>query len=115
MNRDEDERAVNRKGMYEVAYSSSKMLVLVCFERAGPTPSHPEPGRETAQRRGYWGDDSLGEQVNAPGPDRRGGEEMEQSVASLPTHRGVEQWQLVGLITRRSVVRIHPPLPVDTA
>ena len=25
--------------------------------------------------------------------------------------RGVEQWQLVGLITRRSVVRIHPPLP----
>jgi hypothetical protein len=26
-------------------------------------------------------------------------------------HRGVEQWQLVGLITRRSVVRIHPPLP----
>jgi hypothetical protein len=23
----------------------------------------------------------------------------------------VEQWQLVGLITRRSVVRIHPPLP----
>ncbi len=25
--------------------------------------------------------------------------------------RGVEQWQLVGLITRRSMVRIHPPLP----
>ena len=29
----------------------------------------------------------------------------------MPCRRGVEQWQLVGLITRRSVVRIHPPLP----
>jgi hypothetical protein len=29
-------------------------------------------------------------------------------------HRGVEQWQLVGLITRRSMVRIHPPLPYET-
>ena len=38
----------------------------VCFERAGPTPSHPEPGRETAQRQGYWGDDPLGDEVNAP-------------------------------------------------
>ncbi len=27
------------------------------------------------------------------------------------THRGVEQWQLVGLITQRSEVRILPPLP----
>src|SRR5215212_1775512 len=26
------------------------------------------------------------------------------------TRRGVEQWQLVGLITRRSAVRIRPPL-----
>jgi hypothetical protein len=26
-------------------------------------------------------------------------------------HRGVEQWQLVGLITQRSQVRILPPLP----
>ena len=25
--------------------------------------------------------------------------------------RGVEQWQLVGLITRRSLVRVQPPLP----
>src|SRR5690606_7039979 len=32
----------------------------------------------------------------------------------IPTyahHRGVEQWQLVGLITQRSQVRILPPLP----
>jgi hypothetical protein len=26
----------------------------------------------------------------------------------------VEQWQLVGLITRRSVVRIHLPLPPNS-
>jgi hypothetical protein len=26
-------------------------------------------------------------------------------------YRGVEQWQLVGLITQRSLVRIQPPLP----
>ena len=30
-------------------------------------------------------------------------------------HRGVEQWQLVGLITRRSLVRIQPPLPKSLA
>ena len=29
--------------------------------------------------------------------------------------RGVEQWQLVGLITRRSQVRILPPLPTFKA
>ncbi len=27
-----------------------------CVERRGPTPSHPEPGRETRQRRWYWRD-----------------------------------------------------------
>ena len=27
---------------------------VVCVERRGPTPSHPEPGRETWQRRRYW-------------------------------------------------------------
>ena len=31
------------------------------------------------------------------------------SIAAF--HRGVEQWQLVGLITRRSGVRIPSPLP----
>ncbi len=29
--------------------------MVVCEERVGPTPIHPEPGRETTQRRGYWG------------------------------------------------------------
>ena len=27
---------------------------VVCVKRGGPTPNHPEPGRETPQRRGYW-------------------------------------------------------------
>ena len=27
---------------------------VVCGERCGTTPSHPEPGRETQQRRRYW-------------------------------------------------------------
>ena len=29
----------------------------------------------------------------------------------MRTRRGVEQWKLVGLITRRSLVQIQPPLP----
>jgi hypothetical protein len=27
---------------------------VACEQRRGPTPFHPEPGRETRQRRGYW-------------------------------------------------------------
>ena len=34
-------------------------------------------------------------------------------IDDFALHRGMEQWQLVGLITRRSVVRIHLPLPDD--
>ena len=37
---------------------------------------------------------------------------MHHITQLLKTHRGVEQWQLVGLITQRSWVRIPPPLPV---
>ena len=46
--------------------TAPRQAALVCQERAGPTPHHPEPGRETVQRRGYWGDDSLGDEVDAP-------------------------------------------------
>ena len=34
-----------------------------------------------------------------------------QTHSRILNHRGVEQWQLVGLITQRSWVRIPPPLP----
>ena len=68
---------------------------VACATRRGPTPFHPEPGRETRQRRRYWRDARW------------------ESRSVRHIHRGVEQWQLVGLITRRSVVRIHPPLPTE--
>ena len=29
---------------------------VACAKRCGPTPLHPEPGRETRQRRWYWRD-----------------------------------------------------------
>ncbi len=54
-----------------VARCGKHQAAQVCEERAGPTPSQgPEgtqPGRATAQRQGYWGDDSLGDEVHAPG------------------------------------------------
>ena len=66
---------------------------VACAKRRGPTPFHPEPGRETQPRRRYWRLDRW------------------ETRSVRHSHRGVEQWQLVGLITRRSMVRIHPPLP----
>ena len=30
---------------------------VACAKRRGPTPFHPEPGRETRQRRRYWRSD----------------------------------------------------------
>ena len=34
-------------------------------------------------------------------------------IARKPLRCGVEQWQLVGLITRRSQVQVLPPLPKE--
>ena len=50
--------------------------------------------------------------------DRVGGEAVARTPQRLigshaPPYRGVEQWQLVGLITQRSRVRIPPPLPIS--
>ena len=60
-------RMVMRKcKQVNVARCDKHQAAQVCEERAGPTPSHPEPGRATAQRQGYWGDDSLGDEVHAP-------------------------------------------------
>ena len=39
---------------------------------------------------------------------------LESRYSHTPPCRGVEQWQLVGLITQRSEVRILPPLPHRT-
>ena len=49
------------------------------------------------------------------GGDPVGGEAVAGTPQGLPPPslcRGVEQWQLVGLITQRSQVRILPPLPM---
>jgi hypothetical protein len=88
-------------------------------ERAGPTRSHPEPGRDPAQRRRVlWGrpHGRRGRRGHPPPSDRRrpDGEDAMAPIApsySPRTRRGVEQRQLVGLITQSSGVRIPPPLP----
>jgi hypothetical protein len=74
-------------------------------ERGGPTRSHPEPDRDPPQRRRV-----LGERF--PGRRGRRGSAPRPPPPHTNTHRGVEQWQLVGLITQRSGVRIPPPPPV---
>ena len=48
---------------------------------------------------------------NAPAPTILAGRLAGTIGRCRPLRRGVEQWQLVGLITRRSPVRIRPPLP----
>ena len=93
-------------------------------ERAGPTRSHPEPGRDPAQRRRVlWGrpHGRRGRRGHPP-PSDVGGQtartsrrpatrETDRREPRCQTRRGVEQRQLVGLITQRSGVRIPPPLP----
>jgi hypothetical protein len=67
----------------------------------GPIPN-PIVTRRSAGE--YWGGDPPGGEAAAgpPGAGRPG--------VAFP-RRGVEQWQLVGLITQRSGVRIPPPPP----
>ncbi len=62
----------------------------------GPIPN-PVVTRRSAGE--YCGGDPVGGEAAAGTPHRR------------TDWRGVEQWQLVGLITQRSEVRILPPLP----
>src|SRR5262249_50710751 len=59
--------------------------------------SHPFPSRTRS--------------CNAPAPTILVGGPAGTIGRCRPLRRGVEQWQLVGLITRRSPVRIRPPLP----
>ena len=44
---------------------------VACAERRGTTPNHPEPGRETRQRRRYWRD-ARWESRSVRHPSRRG-------------------------------------------
>ena len=70
----------------------------------GPIPN-PVVTRRSAGE--YWGSDPLGGEAAAGPPDPESG----PSAAVVRDRRGVEQWQLVGLITQRSGVRIPPPPP----
>ena len=49
---------------------------------------------------------------NAVGGEAAAGTSQARESFLHPHRRGVEQWQLVGLITQRSEVRILPPLPI---
>jgi hypothetical protein len=68
-------------------------------------PPGPIPNPVVTQNSAgeYYGGDAMGGEAAAGAPHRRG--------SDPPHRRGVEQWQLVGLITQRSEVRILPPLP----
>ena len=74
-------------------------------------PPGPIPNPVVTQRSAgeYWGGDPLGGEAAAGAPHPQPGEGGPESAET--TRRGVEQRQLVGLITQRSGVRIPPPLP----
>ena len=76
----------------------------------GPIPN-PVVTRRSAGE--YYGGDPMGGEAVAGAPDPRatGRDWFLSGVAGACARRGVEQRQLVGLITQRSGVRIPPPLP----
>jgi hypothetical protein len=80
--------------------------------RRRSTRSHPEPGRAHRQRRRSTGGATpreLRPSRAAPRPRRP----PSPRPPPRSSCRGVEQRQLVGLITQRSWVRIPPPLPTS--
>src|SRR5690606_33463544 len=80
---------------------------------AAPIPPPPIPNRGVpgASAGGYGAGDPAGGEAAArtPAPHRRG---PDRGISFVHFRQGgVERWQLVGLITQRSRVRIPPPLP----
>jgi hypothetical protein len=87
----------------------------------GATPREARPPRApptlVTETRSRDGEKPDGQSVRTQRPMAKSSEP--QALSSEPTaerqsRRGVEQRQLVGLITQRSGVRIPPPLPHDT-
>ena len=76
-------------------------------------PPGPIPNPVVTQRSAgeYCGGDPTGGEAAADTPHPR----KSAGGHACKTRRGVEQRQLVGLITQRSGVRIPPPLPEDNA
>ena len=50
----EDVAGMSKSGRKQPTHSALAPEPVACAERRGATPSHPEPGRETRQRRRYW-------------------------------------------------------------
>ncbi len=81
-------------------------------------PPGPIPNPVVTQRSAgeYCGGDPTGGEAAAgpphPRPRRPEDGHTVRTTREPSTRRGVEQRQLVGLITQRSGVRIPPPLPV---
>ncbi len=90
-----------------------EVLVVPLVPTAGPTPLPPTVPLPTVPPTWVlWQNLFFGEVALAV-PSRLQGEVIQFFLRRLSAHFhrcGVEQWQLVGLITRRSLVRIQPPL-----
>ena len=48
------ERSEAGRLVKQTTHSALAPEPVACVTRRGPTPFHPEPGRETRQRRRYW-------------------------------------------------------------
>ena len=80
--------------------------VPVAESALAPPGPIPNPVVTQGSAGEYCGGDPVGGEAAAGTPQRPPG-----AAHPYSTRRGVEQWQLVGLITQRSEVRILPPLP----
>ena len=80
--------------------------VPVAESAVAPPGSIPNPVVTHGSAGEYCRGDAVGGEAAAGAP-------QDPETLSPHTRRGVEQWQLVGLITQRSEVRILPPLPRD--
>ena len=81
--------------------------VSVAASAVDPPGPIPNPVVTHGSAGEYCGGDSVGGEAVAGTP--QGSQHPITSTHRI--RRGVEQWQLVGLITQRSQVRILPPLP----
>jgi len=77
---------------------------------ADPPGPIPNPIVKRASAGGYCGSNATGDAATAGGPHPFLSDRLYLLQSIVPRCRGVEQRQLVGLITRRSAVRIRPPL-----
>jgi hypothetical protein len=85
--------------------------VPVAESAVAPPGPIPNPVVTRCSAGEYCGGDPVGGEAAAGTSQRRA---ACAPGPGDPVWRGVEQWQLVGLITQRSEVRILPPLPFMT-